>query len=407
MRSPKRISLNRQSGITIAMTALLMLVLVAMAALAIDVGVAWTARTAAQHAADSAALAGAYTYGAPALDSATRIQNAANAASVTANEANVLGAQVNVSAAPHGPAECPATDNIVCVDDDNRRVTVTVAVPVQTYFAKIWSTFNVLSAKVHATAEAAEHASGSRCLKPFYLANSILRLPTEDPATAFASGHVIIKDGDITPYAKQYIQNEANFASSDPSSCAGTSGCPLDVWSQGSQQVSQWGLVDFSEGQNNAGVLACTITSCLQDCTATTPMFTCQDTKVGIFSGQKVGQVQKNVQDLIGYPNNDTFIDWNHFDHNGTVVEGSSDSLLSVIVYDDSMYSKANPFPNGTLPQLNLVGFGEIFMNEIKKGSKSSVFLVSAGGCGSLDSTQVGAGGPAGVPIRLVNVPEQ
>jgi len=55
-----RVSFNPERhderGMTIVMVALSILLLMAMAALAIDVGILYTARTSAQHAADAAAL---------------------------------------------------------------------------------------------------------------------------------------------------------------------------------------------------------------------------------------------------------------------------------------------------------------------------------------------------------------
>jgi hypothetical protein len=55
--------LNRESGLAIPLLALFMVVLIVLMALAIDVGMLYTARTGAQHAADAGALAGAFTYG--------------------------------------------------------------------------------------------------------------------------------------------------------------------------------------------------------------------------------------------------------------------------------------------------------------------------------------------------------
>ena len=52
---------KQQKGSIVAMTAILMVALIAILGLAVDFGTAFTARTFAQHAADAGALAGADT----------------------------------------------------------------------------------------------------------------------------------------------------------------------------------------------------------------------------------------------------------------------------------------------------------------------------------------------------------
>jgi len=54
--------MKKQKGSIVAMTAILMVALIAILGLAVDFGTAFTARTFAQHAADAGALAGADTY---------------------------------------------------------------------------------------------------------------------------------------------------------------------------------------------------------------------------------------------------------------------------------------------------------------------------------------------------------
>src|ERR1043165_4940654 len=68
---------GRERGITIAMLAIFIVVLFIIAALAIDVGVLYTACTSAQNAADAAALAGAYTFLNPNASQPSAAQNAA------------------------------------------------------------------------------------------------------------------------------------------------------------------------------------------------------------------------------------------------------------------------------------------------------------------------------------------
>jgi len=125
MRGRRR---NSQRGLTVAMVALCIVVLFLMAALAVDLGVLYTARTSAQHAADAAALAGAYTF---LSTTAPQPSSAQNAAIATAAANSVLGTPVSIS-----------TTNL-SVDTANRRVTVTVprtsasGNPIGTLFARV------------------------------------------------------------------------------------------------------------------------------------------------------------------------------------------------------------------------------------------------------------------------------
>ena len=100
-----------QKGMTVAMVALCIVVLFAMAALAVDLGVLFTARTSAQHAADSAALAGAYTFLSTTAPQPSTAQDAAVAA---AGANSILGTRVAITAGN------------VNVDTATRMVTVTV-----------------------------------------------------------------------------------------------------------------------------------------------------------------------------------------------------------------------------------------------------------------------------------------
>ncbi|MBV9086189.1 MAG: hypothetical protein JOY79_01775, partial [Acidobacteriaceae bacterium] len=68
---------SREGGITIALVAIFIVVLFIIAALVIDLGVLYTARTSAQQVADAAALAGAYTFLNPVATQPTAAQNAA------------------------------------------------------------------------------------------------------------------------------------------------------------------------------------------------------------------------------------------------------------------------------------------------------------------------------------------
>src|SRR5579863_4233650 len=115
---------RRERGMTLPLVALFIVVLFAFAALAIDLGILYTARTSAQHAADAAALAGAYTF---KDASKTQPASAQNAALAVAVQNKILGqpltpADFTLSAASPCPAASSSTG--VCADTPNHRVTV-------------------------------------------------------------------------------------------------------------------------------------------------------------------------------------------------------------------------------------------------------------------------------------------
>jgi Flp pilus assembly protein TadG len=156
--------LRRQRGFALVFTALSMTVLILAVGLAVDLGVYFTSRTSAQHAADAGALAGAYTL----LNSTIVGQptSAQTAAVTIANQNKILGAQVAI-----------ATSD-VNVDLTNRRVTVTVertaakSNPIPVYFARIIG-INGMDLRTRATAEASYY-NASYFTKPIWIPNSAL-----------------------------------------------------------------------------------------------------------------------------------------------------------------------------------------------------------------------------------------
>ena len=92
----KQDPIRTQRGMTLLVVCLLLIGFLGIAALCIDLGVLYTARTSAQHAADSAALAGAFTF----VNSPNAIQPAAaqEAAIAAAGTNRILGQTVSISA---------------------------------------------------------------------------------------------------------------------------------------------------------------------------------------------------------------------------------------------------------------------------------------------------------------------
>src|SRR5712691_4481302 len=86
---------ERERGITLPIVAVFIVVLFGMAALAVDLGIVYTARTSAQHTADAAALAGAYTFMNPIAPQPASAQKAAIA---IARQNKIMGQAVVITA---------------------------------------------------------------------------------------------------------------------------------------------------------------------------------------------------------------------------------------------------------------------------------------------------------------------
>src|SRR5690348_18489905 len=111
--------MKKEKGSIVAMTAILMVALIAILGLAVDFGTTYTARTFAQHAADAGALAGADTYA--QYNPATQAMATANA-QTAAEQNKVLGQAIaNANVTVSFPAAPPGVDR-VRVRSEERRV---------------------------------------------------------------------------------------------------------------------------------------------------------------------------------------------------------------------------------------------------------------------------------------------
>ena len=191
---------KKQEGFVIVAVAIVLIVLVGFLALAIDIGVLYSARTSAQGVADAAALAGAYTYindpGAPDL-----WQRAHDSALQVALNNSIMGQPV------------AAADVTVNPDPANRRVTVDVQSTQNTYFARA---FGVETASVgaQAVAEAAKFAAGSPCTKPWFIPNTAMSLG--GACAACGSNEVMISGGEVTAFAQNRIGQAFSVREQDP-----------------------------------------------------------------------------------------------------------------------------------------------------------------------------------------------
>jgi hypothetical protein len=156
----RRTRLENREGAVIVVVAIMIVVIVGMAAFAIDTGMLLSGRADAQRAADAAALAAASAY----LDAPLAEREA------LARERGTDFATRNaLLRTPIGPDE--VTIDLVTNTASTLRVRATVRRPeVNTFFAGIWGIRNM---PVAAAAEAeVRNAVGADCLKPFALPDS-------------------------------------------------------------------------------------------------------------------------------------------------------------------------------------------------------------------------------------------
>jgi hypothetical protein len=377
------------------MTALFLVVLFAFASLAIDMGVAYTARTSSQHAADAAALAGAFTFvvNATAPDP---LATAGSAAIAAARQNKVLGQAAGTNAAfTVQPSPCPTanTTNWVCVDVANRRVSVNVertgASGISTYFARAagWNSLNVATV---ATAEAGNHATGTHCLKPIYVPNTVIA-PASDKTiqTACNAGHRLFDQFmQVSSYAQSRYDQLLSFR-------------PLNA--HDALSPSQYYTADFGSG---AQTVRCTISKCLNDTACNVDAATlrkfagkCGDS-VSTQNGVQTGPVIQGFNDLIV---GDTFDPQTGIITTASGPSATSPQLITAPVWDDCVppyTTKGMPSGKQTFP---VIGFLTVFVNPggVSPQGDITAYLVNASSCAGTPDTN-GSTGPYGVPVRLI-----
>jgi Flp pilus assembly protein TadG len=367
---------------TIAMVALCIVVFFAMAALAIDLGILYTARTSAQHAADAAALAGAFTFTNPV---APQPASATDAAVATAAANKILGTPAAISGG-----------NVV-VDTAARRVTVTVprtsagGNPVDAFFARVLG-HNSSDVSAKATAEASKQGSASRCVKPVFLPNTILSNKSTDPNDANGAckrGEVVFDAaGNITAFATAKMGTQQGIRPVSPNKALAP---------------SQFYSLDFGSG---GSTYRCAWGECLNYCAGTSSIACGQSYPVE--TGDMNGPTKQGVDDLIGKPS-DRWIGIGQYDVNG-VTMSTSKSLVVAPIWNNC--DPANQIVPGSHGQaVAVIGFLELFVDGMQ-GQVVNAHLVAPIACPRNGGGGGGAGdpnsntGPYAVPVRLVQTPQ-
>lgn len=381
---------SSQEGYIVITVALLALLILGAAALAVDIGVFYDTRTAAQQIADAAALGAAFTFvitptlaqPQAAIDYATEIATSQEIRGVP-----IVAGEVNVN-----------------VDVGNRLVTVDISRTEGTYFARALNR-NTADIQVRASAEASANATGSDCTKPWILPNTVLLPagsnlcdtcpgPTFDPVLA---SQVLISGGAITPFAISRRGSQMLIKPQRPSTAL---------------RPGQFYAIQLGSG-SGADVYRDSISAC-----APNGVFCdqCYSTE----TGNMVGPTKQGVENLIGDPA-DTFNANSEAFCYDPGCKDTSRGLVVVPIWDvcstpDPVGCPNEAFcPDGKFAGANVsfrvVGFGLIFVEGVQ-GDDVVARLIdvktcagSGGGGGGGGSGGGGETGPFAVPVRLVQPP--
>ncbi|MGH9393939.1 MAG: pilus assembly protein TadG-related protein [Terriglobales bacterium] len=370
---------QRERGLTAVLVTLLLTGLCGAAAMAVDVGVLYSARTSAQNAADAAALAGAFTFLKPAN---VQPGAATNAAIALAKANSILGQAVAITSAN------------VTVDQVNMRVTVQVPRTggngIPAFFLGIFGVKHTDVAAT-ATAEASPVATGSICLRPIFVPNTILS--AETPTQACSDGQTILgPNGGMSPWLKANPQLLGMLETIRPTS------------PQGALAPSQYYSLDFSNGAGGgASVYSCALGSNLASCGITPTVAAC-GTSYPTENGNMKGPTQTGIGNLLG-ANPDTWVGEGAYLHSSGTVTDTSNQLIVAPVWDDCCPTCSIGPGGGTV---KIIGFSNWFVQGLGSVNGDTGVIanfVNAAGCGAGGGGNgggVATNASFGIPVRLV-----
>ena len=351
---------KKQEGFVLVVVAIVLLALVGFLALAVDVGVLYSARTSAQEVADAAALAGAGTF---INDTKSpQPQTASDNAVQVAHNNSILGQPI------------AAGDVNVNVDYANRRVTVDVQSTQNTYFARALGV-QTAAVAVQAVAEAAKYSTGSACTKPWFIPNTVMS--SSDACPACGANDVLISGEEVTAFARSKFGQEFRVTSQDPG----------NRLAPGQFYAIDLGKGGGSDYRDNIANCAVTYVRCLES--------------YSVLTGNKVGPTTQGVTNLLGNPPTDTWVSVGQYQ----TPNGPSDTSKAVAIapiWDTcgpSGFCPTGNFPTGTKVTLQIIGFAVFFLEGIQ-GNDVMARLVNVSSCSS-SSTETG-GTVLSLPLRLV-----
>jgi Flp pilus assembly protein TadG len=395
---------SEEAGYVLVTVALLLFVLMGFVALAVDMGILYSARTAAQRAADSAALAGALVF---AVDTTPQESDIKAKAIASAMENAIFGNAVAVA------------ESDVSVDMVNRRVTVNVkrtearGNPVSTYFAGLF--VDSADIAVQATAEASPIATSSNCPKPWMIPSTAFHPDTISPCDAcldtwVAGDHgipvggpraLLDRAGNVTPFAR-YMTGQLG---------AQTPAIQFIIKPQDpSNALVPSNFYPIQVSGTGAAVYRSDISSCGDNvrCGA----------QYTVETGNMVGPTQQGVRDLVSIENRRySFINGEHQYLSDGGHRAPNPQLTAVPVwnacadpfftYDASVgQCPAEVVAPGTGTWYTVDAFAQIFVEGIQ-GQGVEVRLVDLTICRGNNGPSVAEAGPLAIPVRLVRVPEE
>lgn len=368
---------RRQEGYILVSTAFLLVALCGLAALAVDIGVLLSARAAAQRAADSAALAGAFTFVANPLAPQPGTAQAQALATATSNQ--ILDQPIT------------AGEVSVNVNAATRLVTVDINRATPTFFARALGVVgNQVTIGARGIAEAAVNASGAACSKPWFIPNTVLSLLEACPACA--AGQVFVANGQVTSFAQTQLGARFTIKPNDPDSALG----PGQFFA-----ISLPGSVGGADYRANIGRCSPEVIYC--------------QSLYPVEPGNMVGPTIQGVRDFLG-PNPDVFIDVGRYQRADGTISDTSPQLTVAPIWDEC--SMAGFCPDQKLPdggrnlRIPVIGFAQIFLEGIQ-GNNVIARLIGVAACaaGGGGGAPGGGGpgppeiGPYSVPVRLVRLP--
>ncbi len=364
---------RKDKGYVLVTVALSLVALLGFGGFAVDLGMLYSARGAAQRAADAAALEGALSFVVTPLD--PQPQTAIDRATRVATSNTIYDTTIQ------------AADLTIPVDIPSRRVTVQLTYSQPTYLARVLG-INALDISVRADAEASPIGTGSTCAKPFFVPNTVLA--GDDPCTACGSATELLIDGGVaTDFALTQIGQQFSLRPTKPQNAL----APGQFYSL---EIGPGGAANY---RDNIGYCAPLSVYCQQS--------------YEVESGNMVGPTRQGVLDLVG-PNPDLYIRPGHYQRSDGYASDTSRSLIVAPVWDvcgsPDYQCPQNKFPSGGNTMISISGFAVLFVEGLQ-GNDVMARLVGVSGClGAAGGGGGGSGsgpappetGPFGIPVRLV-----
>jgi Flp pilus assembly protein TadG len=402
MRTIKRI--NEESGYVLVTVALLLFVLIGFVALAIDMGMLYSARTAAQRAADSAALAGALVFVADTTPEEADIKAKAVA---SAFENAIFGNAVSIA------------DSDVTVDMANRRVTVDVqrtearGNPVNTYLARLFVDSADIS--VQAVAEASPIATSSNCPKPWMIPSTIFHPDTISPCEACEDTWVAGDHGIPVPGPRALLDSSGNVT-------------PFARYVTGQLGAPSEAIQFIIKPQNPADALVPSNFYPIQVSGAGAALYRADISSCGdnvrcgdqytVETGNMVGPTGQGVRDLVAIEQRSyNFSGGEHLFLSDGVHRAPNPQLVAVPIWNacaDPNFTydpaagqcPAEVVASGTGTWYTVNAFAQIFVERIV-GQGVQVRMIDLTRCRGNSGPSVAEAGPLAIPVRLVRVPEE